>query len=113
MAMEPVLPDQADVQSGLAGRTAVRAAARRVEPAAVAVDQPAGAAGSAASAGSAGPAAGSAASAGSAGPATGSARPSIVPPGPRQAPSSGGRAGVLWHPRLPGRKPPKLVRGPG
>ncbi len=25
----------------------------------------------------------------------------------------GGRASVIWHPRLPGRKPPKLVRGSG
>ncbi len=26
---------------------------------------------------------------------------------------SAGRAGGIWHPRPPGRKPPKLVRGPG
>src|SRR5689334_6878968 len=23
------------------------------------------------------------------------------------------RGGGIWHPRLPGRKPPKLIRGPG
>ncbi len=27
--------------------------------------------------------------------------------------SQGGRTSGIWHPRLPGRKPPKLVRGPG
>src|SRR6266705_725615 len=27
--------------------------------------------------------------------------------------ASGGRASGIWHPRLPGRKPPKLVRGRG
>jgi len=25
----------------------------------------------------------------------------------------GGRASGIWHPRLPGRKPPQLIRGPG
>ncbi|HEX5188285.1 MAG TPA: GntR family transcriptional regulator [Streptosporangiaceae bacterium] len=34
-------------------------------------------------------------------------------PGPRRADTPGGRASGIWHPRLPGRKPPKLVRGPG
>ncbi|HXP22238.1 MAG TPA: UTRA domain-containing protein [Streptosporangiaceae bacterium] len=28
-------------------------------------------------------------------------------------PQQGGRAGSLWHPRLPGRKPPKIIRAPG
>ena len=28
-------------------------------------------------------------------------------------PQQGGRASSLWHPRLPGRKPPKIIRGPG
>jgi GntR family transcriptional regulator len=29
------------------------------------------------------------------------------------APSVAARSGSIWHPRLPGRRPPKLVRGPG
>ncbi len=33
---------------------------------------------------------------------------------PKQRPhAQGGRSSGIWHPRLPGRKPPKLVRGPG
>ena len=28
-------------------------------------------------------------------------------------PQAGGRAGSIWHPRLPSRKPPKIVRGHG
>lgn len=42
------------------------------------------------------------------------AQPGAQQPGERpvtQAP--GGRVGGIWHPRLPGRKPPRLVRGPG
>ncbi|MGN6681254.1 MAG: GntR family transcriptional regulator [Streptosporangiaceae bacterium] len=31
---------------------------------------------------------------------------------PRAYPASG-RPGGIWHPRLPGRKPPNLIRGPG
>jgi GntR family transcriptional regulator len=37
--------------------------------------------------------------------------PASEPSGHASAP--GGRAGGTWHPRLPGRKPPKLVRGSG
>src|ERR1022692_3443172 len=28
-------------------------------------------------------------------------------------PQAGGRAASIWHPRLPSRKPPKIVRGHG
>jgi DNA-binding GntR family transcriptional regulator len=34
-------------------------------------------------------------------------------PEPRPADAPAGRTSGIWHPRLPGRKPPKLVRGPG
>ena len=39
------------------------------------------------------------------------AQPSEAPPS--GAPPSGARPGVGWHPRLPLRRPPKIVRGPG
>jgi GntR family transcriptional regulator len=37
---------------------------------------------------------------------------SAVDGSPRSYPGAGRSSGI-WHPRLPGRKPPKLVRGPG
>jgi DNA-binding GntR family transcriptional regulator len=40
--------------------------------------------------------------------------PDIEPPEPApDQPQPGGRGGSLWHPRLRGRKPPKIIRAPG
>jgi GntR family transcriptional regulator len=36
--------------------------------------------------------------------------PEISRPG---EPPAGHRPGSIWHPRLPGRRPPKIIRGPG
>ena len=96
MAMEPVpdqdRPDRDQVEAGRGRRTAIR----QIRPAAGPRPDDAEAASAApAAVPSAVPTAATGAAAGAAG---------VV---------SAGRSGGIWHPRLPGRKPPKLVRGPG
>jgi len=43
------------------------------------------------------------------------ADPSLAPQphGPGQGPQPSGRTSSIWHPRLPSRKPPKIIRGHG
>src|SRR5215469_1405666 len=45
------------------------------------------------------------------GSATGSTTDSGSQPAPGLVPAA--RSSSIWHPRLPGRRPPKLIRGPG
>jgi GntR family transcriptional regulator len=40
-------------------------------------------------------------------------QPTAGPAAPPAPTAPAGRGGAIWHPRVPGRKPPKLVRGPG
>src|ERR1022692_5191544 len=44
-----------------------------------------------------------------------SPQPQPAPPaqGVMSGPPQTGRGSPIWHPRLPGRKPPKIIRGPG
>ena len=46
---------------------------------------------------------------------TQSPQPQPAPPaqGVMSGPPQTGRGSPIWHPRLPGRKPPKIIRGPG
>jgi len=96
MAMEPVpdrdRPDRDQVEAGRGRRTAIR----QIRPAAA--PRPADA------------------EAASAVPTGGPAAVPTAVPGATAGPAGGaasGRSSGIWHPRLPGRKPPKLVRGPG
>jgi len=95
MAMEPVpdrdRPDRDQVEAGRGRTTAIR----QIRAAVSAMPAQAVPAGVAAGAGA-------------------GQRPAAVAAGERAAVvAAPGRTSGIWHPRLPGRKPPKLVRGSG
>src|SRR6266566_934970 len=93
MAMEPVpdrdQPDRNRIDAGRGRRTAIRQIRAAAEEPPTAADQ---------------------------GPVAGGSLPMAADPAAEaqsRAYAQGGRASGIWHPRLPGRKPPKLVRGRG
>ncbi len=109
MAMEPIPPEQA-------GRKAAAARRARAVRTAVLSAAAAGGADVAAVAGAAAPAAGQQAERQPAERQPAELRPAGDQTAGDQTAgdhTAGPRASAIWHPRLPGRKPPKLVRGPG
>jgi len=105
--MEPVpdrgLPDRDRIDAGRGRRTAIRQIRAAAEDPPAPADQ--------------GPvASGSPPTAADQGPVAGGGLPMAANPAAEaqsRAFAQGGRTSGIWHPRLPGRKPPKLVRGPG
>jgi GntR family transcriptional regulator len=110
MAMEPVPDrhpsDRGQVAAGRGRRTAIRHMRTAIGEQVPADEQ--AAAGAQVPVGGQVPAGGQTASAG-----TPVARQRESPTDGQLEHVLGGRTSGMWHPRLPGRKPPKLVRGPG